>query len=206
VSRGWALVGGLVVTWTIAVVVAIVLSVAAAWPLALFLGGNPVAARSVAFVLAMLATGWWALRTSVSLWHAHAGAHDVFRRGWPTPARGAELRGLGLLDRRGQPGGAQLDAGDIVAELQGGERSGRAFVLDRAARVYLLVDGPRDAVCRLEDVEAADAMRAEPDGRPRITTLAAGTYRLVIERTTQEDRTRASGHGWWIAADPEGPS
>jgi hypothetical protein len=199
-SRRASLAFGIFVTWSIAVVGAWVIGICAAFPLGLFVGGDVYAARLIGFVLGMLALGAWALRTTASLVRDEQAADDVFRAPWPSAGRGAELRALGLLDRRGQPGPAARASGDHDAELRGGQRAQKGIVLDRTIELRFLVTGT-DALARILDVEQEERVRAIDDGRPRRVTLEPGTYFSVIERTDTGDPRRAQVHAWWIGTD-----
>jgi hypothetical protein len=203
VKRGGNLLAGIAVVWGIALFGALVVAVVVAWPLALFVQGDVVRARSIGFGVGLLVLGVWALRTSIGLWGEHRRERDVFRSRWPRASRGVELEALGLLDRRGQPGRAATGAGNHDVDLRGGERAERTITLGVATRVHLTVRGPSDALARIVDVELEERGSAAVAGRATSSfVLQPGTYRLMTERTDTAERRPERVQSWWVGAAP----
>lgn len=201
--RGGNLLAGIAVVCTIALFGALVVAFVVAWPLALFVHGDVVRARSIGFGVGLLGFGAWALRTSISLWGEHRRELDAFRTRWPRTSRGGELEALGLLDRRGQPGRASTGAGSHDVDLRGGERAERVVELREPTCMHLTVQGPADAIARVVDVELDERGRAAVGGRPTATfVLEPGTYRLMSERTDSAERSPQRVRSWWLGAKP----
>ncbi len=194
---------GIALTWIMALFAAIVIAYMSAWPIGLFNGGDPAAGWVTGFLLGGLGAGWWAARTTRSLVRDHASDGDTFRRPWPLHANVEALVEQRLLDRRRQPGHESSWGDDLIADLRSGERSERMLVVDTPVVLHVAFDGPEGACTRLVEVDTgAELLRIERDPGWMRVQVAAGRWRLVLERPGLHDGRRVETHAWWVAEAP----
>lgn len=192
-----SLVIGIALTWMIALFMTMIAGYASAWPLALFVGGSPARGWAIGGVVAGIASSIWALRTSRSLVRDHAARHDTFRAPWPASSRQA-LAGLGLLDRRGQPGARAIDSGDVVARLQGGERHERSVRISQPGVWYLAVAGPTGMRARMLTTDDDIGVEAHAGQDVERASLMPGLWRVVVDRPGNAMQSASDVHAWWV--------
>lgn len=189
---------GIALTWLVAFVLALVGGYALAWPLALFLGGDPVIGWGVGFFGVGAFGAAWSLRTSRALWRDHVRRSDTFRAPWPRTAARDGLVASGLIDRRGQPGPGSADAGDLVARLAAGDCYERHIASRARHRWYLTVDGPEGSSASILDEARTVFARVEVGAAPARVELEAGSWRIELARAADRGGGADDVRGWWI--------